>query len=1666
MRMRFLNHMAVAMLLFVTGAYASLPLNTYIITVRLDRQQNLIHGSVLNIRNHEMVAVSVDAHFQNNTTSPSYVRLVGNSIPSFIEGWIERTGDQTLLGAPFVLPAGRDTVLSNLIYIRPQSTPAGIYHLQVTAEHTIGPHTWDSGNNQPFGAEIQISEPVVNPPVIIPEPVFTPGLENSILWVRSPETYDQNAYCFDANNRTNLIRAAQRLYRSLSDQDTTETMFQGLEDGHTYGYFIKSVFPGRDTLSLFSDIVYSTQDHSPPDRVSYIEADSQNLSWQKVTDSISGIRFYRIDAINANGAELPVQTVRDSAFQTDFPTLIWSDLIRLPTGTWSFRVRAIDAVGNIGEGVVSNPVTVQGGSEPLNPNPPAFDAQGRPIGIAIRGWEERTLFDLDIWAETVKVQWARDTTAFFDQVASDRGRRFEAVLPRSAFSMDPATGQFSYVFDYRSNGIPNDSLDLNFVNGHRYYRRITQSGHDTSSVVFLDAIPQVPDCFPPGDIRNLQAYAETDDAGAAWHVRLNWDPAKDPVSGVAGYTIYKTIDLAAGVRMVDSLTVEAGLTQFDDGFTPPDTILNPLVHYRLAAFDAAGNRRSPDSTEWNVSTRALAAPDWIWRNDPTRDKICEGRMLTKKDTALLDIVRFITDTSVVSRYEALLNERTADLIRGEAGIIRFVMPDTESVKIRIRAVYKNGVKSVWTATRTILRAINRAPASLSAWNDDLDFQGNIRLSWLRSSQDVNSYLILRAVPGTAFQTLAMVESTGDTLRFLDSSNLTAFSDYIYRVRAINCISDTSDDSNTATSYCNRAPEIVIDSTRITVLDSTFSISILWTRPEPMAASRSWIDSVAVFEDDLSRQVGLFGTSETTGFRFDGARPMHRYIFRVRETALDVGEEGIDRRSAWSNAKDVSFFPPRLLSASSDSADWTGSIRLTLLKTGPDVKGYEIFRSQNDVWNLVGKITTDLDTIQWTDEADRNELTQSTGDSLIGFANYSYRARAMLSSGRLSDYSNTAEAYCNRAPEIIMDSTTVRWDRNHYDITIQWNRPRPAKLASSWLTFVKVRRYKENIDEGTDTLYTVVDQTAFTCHDCQLGMNYVFRIQERSNNPAALTTAWSMSYTEARLSRFIVRIQPQPMGRMFIAWSPDLDVIYGITGFEIKRDGLLWDLPSSAQEWMDVDPSLENGRSYRYEISGRNALGQIVLHTSVEDTCDTKAAYVPYVQSNPDVYFLKTLDVGWFWKGADGQILETGVRGADSCRIELSVSRSFPEDPRQTTLTPWFKADGNVRKRQFQGSDFPALVSVDNETLFFRITAKDPWGNPKPALWSTDFDSTIRFAVYDSVPPPSVTDLNIVSVKAFDPGSDSTLIELRWTGSGVEYLTHSQLDTTAWTAVNSNIAVYQVMRKTASGDSIIHSQPVDRRKSFYSVIDTIQNRECSWFVICVDSTGNRTYGPILTRNQWLIRTPRPPNPLGLRSCSILEPKSSGYEYSIEIAMDSSHFRIGHKFTDVTVIDTLLCRSGWIADTVFACPSGWGAIVANNTWFRIKYRKTANLESGWSSMALYTQSPAVNPKPDEPADSPSLERTFVFPNFPNPFNAMTSIRYTLAEPYKATIKVYNIAGSMVRSLVDQNQTVGEHVVLWDARDAHGRDLASGVYFIQVDLEGQRNTIHQLMKTILIR
>ncbi|MFQ5637119.1 MAG: FlgD immunoglobulin-like domain containing protein [bacterium] len=88
--------------------------------------------------------------------------------------------------------------------------------------------------------------------------------------------------------------------------------------------------------------------------------------------------------------------------------------------------------------------------------------------------------------------------------------------------------------------------------------------------------------------------------------------------------------------------------------------------------------------------------------------------------------------------------------------------------------------------------------------------------------------------------------------------------------------------------------------------------------------------------------------------------------------------------------------------------------------------------------------------------------------------------------------------------------------------------------------------------------------------------------------------------------------------------------------------------------------------------------------------------------------------------------------------------------------------------------------------------------------------------------------------------------------------------------------------------------------------------------------------------------------------------------------------------------------------------------------------------------------------------------LFQNYPNPFNPETIIRFSVSKKARIQIKIYNLKGQLIRTLVNDRFETGDHSTTWNGRNDGGAFVASGLYFYEM----QAGDFQQVKRLTLIR
>ena len=91
------------------------------------------------------------------------------------------------------------------------------------------------------------------------------------------------------------------------------------------------------------------------------------------------------------------------------------------------------------------------------------------------------------------------------------------------------------------------------------------------------------------------------------------------------------------------------------------------------------------------------------------------------------------------------------------------------------------------------------------------------------------------------------------------------------------------------------------------------------------------------------------------------------------------------------------------------------------------------------------------------------------------------------------------------------------------------------------------------------------------------------------------------------------------------------------------------------------------------------------------------------------------------------------------------------------------------------------------------------------------------------------------------------------------------------------------------------------------------------------------------------------------------------------------------------------------------------------------------------------------------------TALMQNHPNPFNPTTTITFDVAVAGDVRIEIYDVSGSLVRTLVSGSKGVGRHVTTWDGHDSNGSQVHTGVYFYRMTAPGYTS---QAKKMLLLK
>ena len=161
-------------------------------------------------------------------------------------------------------------------------------------------------------------------------------------------------------------------------------------------------------------------------------------------------------------------------------------------------------------------------------------------------------------------------------------------------------------------------------------------------------------------------------------------------------------------------------------------------------------------------------------------------------------------------------------------------------------------------------------------------------------------------------------------------------------------------------------------------------------------------------------------------------------------------------------------------------------------------------------------------------------------------------------------------------------------------------------------------------------------------------------------------------------------------------------------------------------------------------------------------------------------------------------------------------------------------------------------------------------------------------------------------------------------------------------------------------------------------------------------------------------------------------------------------------------------------VLAVAEGKQAIVAygdevseGTVAVELVFRALREFEDGWIRITegqvrdgAFAVNPLVLPAPVQMETLPEVYALGF--NYPNPFNPETTIKYALPQASDVKLVVYNSIGQVVRTLVNERQSIGRYAFTWDATNDRGQAVSSGIYLYRL----QAGEFAKVRKMLLLK
>ena len=275
--------------------------------------------------------------------------------------------------------------------------------------------------------------------------------------------------------------------------------------------------------------------------------------------------------------------------------------------------------------------------------------------------------------------------------------------------------------------------------------------------------------------------------------------------------------------------------------------------------------------------------------------------------------------------------------------------------------------------------------------------------------------------------------------------------------------------------------------------------------------------------------------------------------------------------------------------------------------------------------------------------------------------------------------------------------------------------------------------------------------------------------------------------------------------------------------------------------------------------------------------------------------------------------------------------------------------------------------------------------------------------------------------------------------------------------------YRQYRLFDAGNGVVHGQPTTWAFNATTVEGMVADDELGWVYLAEEAAGIWRIDPMNAANATRIATVGDASGLARDVEGLTVYHASGPTgYLLASSQGVSHFTVFRREPPHTPVGNFSLNGVGLTDGIDVSNVDLGPLYPKGVFTAHNGLACCPVVAArWDSVAAALGGLLVDTGSWDPRHvcSPSDTRAPAVPlqlgAVPNPFNPTTTIHFRLQAGGRTQLGVYDAAGRLVRRLLDAPASAGEHQVGFDARDASGLPLPSGIYVVRLATETESSS-----------